>query len=675
LGRDVSIAITARDNFTQAITTMRNANTAFNKDLEGLTRKLDQLNKTKIDLKIETDKLKKELQEARKQFNQTGDAADEMALKIAEANFENAQRNLRLVSQNAKQAEKDILSLTDAVSRAESRVSGGGGSVENTLASSLSKAGLGKMLGDSLTNAIHVGISSAFGGTVGNAISTTLSGAITGAAMGSIAGPAGTAIGAAVGLAAGGISAATGYFQNIQETAKAVRQELVENALAQQAADLEAGIDLAASRETSLISFTTLFGDRGLAERYLEEMRTMANTTPFGYDDLAQMSKTLLTFGFKDDQLLPLLTTIGDAGAALGMTIQDMTMVSTALGRMYSSDKATLEYLNLLIERGIPAIDYLAQDSGKTVKEIYEAISKGLISGKDAAAVISYYLGEAFSGSMEQQSKTFSGMMSALEDAQHEMQNAMGEGYNKARASGLQEQIDWLSGENGEKMQEANRLIGEWRASLENERERLYREYMERALQQIEEAGLTGAEAGRVLAQAQIDAQAAYNASAGAKELVKMQTDLIEQTGETLAKDPATYNAGFLVGEAYSKGIMAAIEDSGWWEIGISVKPNPRTDLAENIKIAREKNMKAREEAGNVGGHAWGLRYVPYDNYLARLHQGERVLTASEARAADQKETAPISISGNNFYIREEADIDRVAQQLLVKLRQAQKIT
>lgn len=34
-------------------------------------------------------------------------------------------------------------------------------------------------------------------------------------------------------------------------------------------------------------------------------------------------------------------------------------------------------------------------------------------------------------------------------------------------------------------------------------------------------------------------------------------------------------------------------------------------------------------------GHAAGLDYVPYDNYIARLHRGERVLTAGEARSSD----------------------------------------
>ncbi len=58
MARDVSISISARDNFTQAITTMKNANQAFNKDLSGLNARLDALNKTKITLKIDTDKAK-----------------------------------------------------------------------------------------------------------------------------------------------------------------------------------------------------------------------------------------------------------------------------------------------------------------------------------------------------------------------------------------------------------------------------------------------------------------------------------------------------------------------------------------------------------------------------------------------------------------------------------------
>lgn len=65
-----------------------------------------------------------------------------------------------------------------------------------------------------------------------------------------------------------------------------------------------------------------------------------------------------------------------------------------------------------------------------------------------------------------------------------------------------------------------------------------------------------------------------------------------------------------------------------------------------------------------------GIDYVPYDNFPALLHEGEKVLTAGEARQ-EKTGVGSIQIVINGMTVREDADIDRVAQALLSKLEEA----
>ncbi len=70
--------------------------------------------------------------------------------------------------------------------------------------------------------------------------------------------------------------------------------------------------------------------------------------------------------------------------------------------------------------------------------------------------------------------------------------------------------------------------------------------------------------------------------------------------------------------------------------------------------------------------HAFGLNYVPYDEYPALLHQGERVLTAAEARMMDRGGgNVTVTVTGNEFSVRRDSDIDDIAETLVQKLRAA----
>ena len=79
------------------------------------------------------------------------------------------------------------------------------------------------------------------------------------------------------------------------------------------------------------------------------------------------------------------------------------------------------------------------------------------------------------------------------------------------------------------------------------------------------------------------------------------------------------------IGTSLVKGIWEGIQNA--WTIIKDGLPNLVTGLELGM------NFAATGTVGPIPGHASGLDYVPYDNYLARLHKGERVLTAAEAAA------------------------------------------
>lgn len=647
MARDISIAISAKDNFTQAITTMRNANQSFNKDLTGLQSKLDALNKNRITLKVETDKAKMALKEAEKQFTATGDAADKLNMELANANYETARRNLDLVSKNARQAEKDMLNLTGAARKAENKAGNG----VKGLVSTLAAAGAIQLLGDTAVNIAGGVVGSAFGSEGGNIFGNIVSGTASGAAIGSmIGGPGiGTAAGAAVGAGLGVVNGAVSIYTEKDDAFKKVVQDSYDAAKQGQTDALNSGSTIAGNREQKQISFATLLGSEGAAKDYLSQMTEFASKTPFQYDQLAEMSKTLLAYGYKVDELLPLLTKVGDAGSALGMSGEDMNFVATALGRMQTTGKTTLEYLNPLLERGIPVFDYLAQASGKTKAEIQDMVTKGLVPGEKAAKAIADYMGKDFAGNMEKQSQTMQGLMSTLEDAQNEMNAAMGKGYNEERKKGIQAEIDWLGGEGGEKMKEANKMIGEWKASLENEHDAAIRDAMDTMMtsEEYKQAAAEGdrVKMGALLAEAQVKGENEYKASEGYQLQLQADKEMAKSIREDTALKSEYWNAGYAMGQEFSKGRMAGANS------------NPLSTVISDSSAQIRFNKK----------FAYGLNYVPYDNFPALLHQGERVQTASESRSANG--IPQVIITGNNFAVREEADIKKVAIEIATQVK------
>lgn len=652
MARKVDIVITAKDHYSEAVEKMVKIQRSFTSDMTGLEKKLDHLKSNKFELKTNLTAAKKELDAAAKALKQFGDEQNEVNYIAAQAKYDLIADNIKLVEDQAKDAQKAIKNLSGELSKTENRTVEIGSAGSGVL-SALSNAGLGNMLGGSVSGFLGSVVNSALGSTAGSMVTGIAGSAASGAAMGSIAGPIGTAVGAAVGTLTGAISSLTQMLGQQDNAFQSLVQDTYSSLQSEQQDSLSKGSALAGTRETALQSFTTLFGSQDIAAGFLDELKDMANTTPFLYDDLTGMAKTLKTYGYDVEDILPTIQKIGDAGAALGMGKEDMVSIATYLGRMQTTGKASMEYLNPIMERGIPVFDYLSESLGVSTEKVQEMISKGLLPGEEAARVVAEMMGEDFAGAMEEQAKTFEGMSSTLAGMEEEMDAAMGEGYNEERKKGIQEQIDWYQAEGGEALAEANRLIGVWEASLENERERLMRESMDAVMQSAEFEAATEAEKGAMLQAAKAKAEAEYLASDGYNIQYEAQMQLVNDIQETMK--PVWNQAGYELAQEMTKGMASVLT------------ADETTAMVGNAMTLSASFSRAY---GGTGGKAFGMERVPYDNFPALLHEGERVLTAAQAREADRGRGG-VAISGNQFVVREDADIDKIAAALYQQIESA----
>ncbi|MDF3002980.1 MAG: phage tape measure protein [Bacillota bacterium] len=124
----------------------------------------------------------------------------------------------------------------------------------------------------------------------------------------------------------------------------------------------------------------------------------------------------------------------------------------------------------------------------------------------------------------------------------------------------------------------------------------------------------------------------------------------------------------------------AEANDAGWQDV-YEIK-NELTKGRESVNKAfgakffapygGYHNPYAKDDINGVKASAYGLSYVPYNNFPAMLHEGERVLTASENRGYGKG--GGVTVTGNNFTVREEADIGKIARALFREIEKTRMV-
>lgn len=204
-------------------------------------------------------------------------------------------------------------------------------------------------------------------------------------------------------LVKGAMSVAGGFalFEGAQRAVSAVK---------------EAFINLNAQFEQATIGFTTMLGSGEKAKAFLEDLENFAARTPFQFPDLVAASQRMLALGFQAKEVVPMLTAVGNAAAAMGMGTEGINRIILALGQMRAKAKVSGEEMRQLTEAGIPAWEILAQAMGKSTAEVMKLSEKGLIPADQAIQALVAGMEERFPGMMDKMADTFEGATSTIRD-------------------------------------------------------------------------------------------------------------------------------------------------------------------------------------------------------------------------------------------------------------------
>ena len=161
------------------------------------------------------------------------------------------------------------------------------------------------------------------------------------------------------------------------------------------------------SLQQAKIGFTTMLGSAEAADSFLKQMASFAAKTPFEFLDVTTQAQILLAYGFAAQEVIPLLTDVGNVSAAYSAGAQGVESITRALGQMNAATKVHTQDLNQLIAVGVPAWQILADAIGKTTGETQDMVSQGEIASDVFIKAFDEYVAHALWRHDGDQSHTF----------------------------------------------------------------------------------------------------------------------------------------------------------------------------------------------------------------------------------------------------------------------------
>lgn len=209
-----------------------------------------------------------------------------------------------------------------------------------------------------------------------------------------------------------------------------------------------AGVKYNATMESYLANLTTLLGgNEQEAQKLLDTLKEMANTTPYEATDLVKATQKMMAFGISADDSLKYLNMLGDVAMGDANKMDSLTL---AFSQISASGKASMEDINQMIDQGFNPLTIIAEQTGETMGELRDRVSEGGVSFEEIAGAFQTATSEGgiFYQSMDKASETTNGKISSLKDAFNSALGSMTESllpFVTETVKGLTKVADWFA--------------------------------------------------------------------------------------------------------------------------------------------------------------------------------------------------------------------------------------
>lgn len=204
----------------------------------------------------------------------------------------------------------------------------------------------------------------------------------------------------------------------IKESAASARNDVLKlmGAFALGGVGLGGVFKIMSDMEQTEVAFEVMIGDAKKAQKTLNDLKNFAKTTPFSFADTSDLSKRLLAFSFQAEELIPIMTSLGNIAAGVGK--EKLPQLVLALGQVKAAGKLRGSELRQFTEAGVPLIHELAKTLGVADKQVQEMVENGKVGFDQVWKSLQNVTGEGgrFNNLMARQSQTLGGMVSNVID-------------------------------------------------------------------------------------------------------------------------------------------------------------------------------------------------------------------------------------------------------------------